>query len=495
MNQELLTRAAAPGNPIRHPETARLCDLSALDMLVLLRNKDICAEELLRDHLERIAVVNPHVNALVTLADEGALLRQARAIDNAWMKGMWQGALHGLPVSQKDLTATQGLRTTFGSLVFKDHVPSHDALIAQRCAEAGALMIGKSNTPEFGAGSHTFNEVFGVTRNPWDTTKSAGGSSGGTAVSIACGMNPVACGSDMGGSLRNPAAWNNVVGLRPSPGRVPRVPDANGWMTLGVDGPMGRTVADTALLLSVIAGPSGATATEINEPGALFARPLGRDFKGTKVAISTGIPGVPIDPEILQVVQAQARVFEALGCIVEFVDADFSGAEEAFRAERAWIMGGLVDSLPEPSRQLLKDEVHDEYRLFRSLSAADLSRVFQLKTALFQRMKAFLDRYDFYVLPTCQMHPFPAEQRWPEQFMGQHYGNYIDWMRQCWYLSSTEHPVLAVPCGFSALGLPIGLQIAGRFRDEWSLLQFGHAYEMATQHGRLRPPLVTTLTH
>lgn len=494
MNQTLLTgnKMAEQNKPLI--KSTDLCDLSALDMLALLRNKEISAVELLQDHLQRIRQVNPRVNALVTLVDEDILLQQARAIDNGWMKGVWQGCLHGLPVSQKDLTATKGVRTTFGSRAFTDYVPTADALIVQRCTQAGALMIGKSNTPEFGAGSHTFNDVFGATLNPWDTTKSAGGSSGGTAVSIACGMNPVACGSDMGGSLRNPAAWNNVVGLRPSPGRVPRVPDANGWMTLGVDGPMGRTVADTALLLSAIAGPSAATPTEINEAGARFALPLQHDFKGCKLAISAGIPGIPVDPEIMTMVQAQAAIFDAMGLEVELMDVDFGHVEEVFRSERAWIMGGLVDSLPEHLRPLLKDEVHDEYRLYRSLSAGDLSRIFQQKTELFQRMKRFLDQYDFYVLPSCQMHPFPASQRWPNQFMGQDYGNYIDWMRQSWYLSSTEHPVLALPCGFSASGMPVGLQVVGRFRDEWSLLQFGHAYEMATQHGRTRPPLLSALT-
>ncbi|CAB3717526.1 Acylamidase [Paraburkholderia sediminicola] len=467
-----------------------LCDLSALTLLDLQRKKEVSAVDILNSHLSRIEAVNPQVNALVTIADESALRNRAAEIDAQWARGVWQGPLHGLPVSQKDLTATRGVRTTFGSKAFARHIPEHSALIARRCDAAGALMIGKSNTPEFGAGSHTFNEVFGVTRNPWDLSKSAGGSSGGAAASVACGMNPLACGSDMGGSLRNPAAWNAVVGLRPSPGRVPRAPDPNGWATLGVDGPMARNVADTALLLSAIAGPSGETATEITEPGSRFAQPLQRDFRGTRVAMSVQLAGLAVDPEIQRTVQAQAAVFESMGCEVEFADPDLGDAEDVFRIERAWMIGSLVDRLDAEARAQLKPEIEAECRLHRSLSAADLGDMFARKTALFERMRRFMDNHAYYVLPATQMLPFDADLRWPTEFMGTHYDSYIDWMRICWHLSSTESPVLAMPCGFSVSGLPIGLQIAGRFRDDWGLLQFGHAYEAAAAHRTIRPPLI-----
>ncbi|MFM0356029.1 amidase family protein [Paraburkholderia nemoris] len=468
-----------------------LCDLSALTLLELQRKKEVSAVDILDAHLSRIEAVNPQVNALVTIADESALRNRAAEIDAQWARGVWQGPLHGLPVSQKDLTATRGVRTTFGSKAFEHHVPEHSALIARRCDAAGALMIGKSNTPEFGSGSHTFNDVFGVTRNPWDLSKSAGGSSGGAAASVACGMNPLACGSDMGGSLRNPAAWNAVVGLRPSPGRVPRAPDSNGWGTLGVDGPMARNVADTALLLSAISGPSGETATEITEPGSRFAQPLQRDFRGTRVAMSIQLAGLAVDPEIQRTVQAQAAVFESMGCEVVFADPDLGDAEDVFRIERAWMIGSLVDRLDAEARAQLKPEIEAECRLHRSLSAADLGDMFARKTALFERMRRFMDNHAYYVLPATQMLPFDADLRWPTEFMGTRYDSYIDWMRICWYLSSTESPVLAMPCGFSDSGLPIGLQIAGRFRDEWSLLQFGHAYETAAAHRTIRPPLIS----
>ncbi|MDT8842947.1 amidase family protein [Paraburkholderia fungorum] len=469
---------------------SELCDLSALTLLDLQRKKTVSAVEILNAHLSRIHAVNPQVNALVTLADEATLKSRAADIDALWARGVWQGPLHGLPVSQKDLTATRGVRTTFGSKIFEHHVPEHSALIARRCDAAGALMIGKSNTPELGSGSHTFNDVFGVTRNPWDLSKSAGGSSGGAAVSVACGMNPLACGSDMGGSLRNPAAWNAVVGLRPSPGRVPRAPDSNGWATLGVDGPMARDVADTALLLSAISGPSGETATEISEPGSRFAQPLQRDFRGTRIAMSVQLAGLAVDPEIQRSVQAQAAIFESMGCEVEFADPDLGDAEDVFRIERAWMIGSLVDRLDADARAQLKPEIEAECRLHRSLSAADLGDMFVRKTALFERMRRFMDNHAYYVLPATQMLPFDADLRWPTEFMGTRYDSYIDWMRICWYLSSTESPVLALPCGFSASGLPIGLQIAGRFRDDWGLLQFGHAYEAAAAHERIRPPLI-----
>lgn len=467
-----------------------LCESSATTLLEMQRKREVSATEILDAHLARIEAVNSRVNALVTLGDHEALRARAQAIDARWAQGEWQGPLHGLPVSQKDLTATRGVRTTFGSKAFEHHVPEHSALIVRRCDAAGALMIGKSNTPEFGAGSHTFNDVFGMTRNPWDLSKSAGGSSGGAAASVVCGMNPLACGSDMGGSLRNPAAWNGVVGLRPSPGRVPRAPDLNAWATLGVDGPMARNVEDTALLLSAIAGPSGETATELGETGAMFARPLQRDFRGVRVAFSAGLAGVPVEPEIQRTVQDQARVFESLGCEVVFADPDLADAEDVFRIERAWMIGTLVQQLDARSQALLKPEIEEECRLHRSLSAADLGRMFVRKTALFQRMREFMNTHPFYVLPTTQILPFDVDLRWPASFVGQSCTSYIDWMRICWYLSSTESPVLAVPCGFSATGLPIGMQIAGRFRDDWGVLQLGHAYEKAAAHRPARPPVV-----
>ncbi|WP_051390744.1 amidase [Paraburkholderia mimosarum] len=473
-------------------EIDSLCDLSALSLLELQRKREVSAAEILDAHLDRIEAVNPRVNALVTTGDPEQLRARAREIDARWARGEWQGTLHGLPVSQKDLTATRGVRTTYGSKAFEHHVPDHSALIVRRCDAAGALMIGKSNTPEFGAGSHTFNDVFGVTRNPWDPGKSAGGSSGGAAASVACGMNPLACGSDMGGSLRNPAAWNGIVGLRPSPGRVPRAPDLNGWTTLGVDGPMARNVADTALLLSAIAGPSGEIATELGEPGSVFARPLQRDFRGVRMAFSQNLAGLPVDPEIQRMVHAQAAVFESLGCEVAFADPDLADAEDVFRMERAWMIGTLAQQFDAQAQSLLKPEIEDECRLHRSMSAADLGQMFVRKTALFQRMREFMNQHSFYVLPATQMHPFDASLRWPESFMGQRFTTYIDWMRICWYLSSTEAPLLAVPCGFSASGLPVGMQIAGRYRDDWGVLQLGHAYEQAAAHSLPRPPVIGT---
>jgi amidase len=467
-----------------------LCEASAISLLELQRKREISTLDILDAHLARIAAVNPQVNALVTLGDIDTLRTRASEIDARWARGEWQGVLHGLPVSQKDLTATRGVRTTYGSKAFEQYVPTQSALIVRRCDAAGALMIGKSNTPEFGAGSHTFNSVFGVTRNPWDLGKSAGGSSGGAAASLACGMNPLACGSDMGGSLRNPAAWNNVVGLRPSPGRVPRAPDLNGWATLGVDGPMARNVADTALLLSAIAGPSGETAAELGEPGKLFAQPLERDFRGVRVAFSANLAGLPVDPEIERTVRAQVAIFESLGCEVVFADPDLADAEDVFRMERAWMIGTLFDQLDAEQQSFLKPEILDEYRLHRSMSAADLGQMFVRKTALFQRMRAFMNEHAFYVLPATQMHPFDAALRWPASFMNQTYTRYIDWMRICWYLSSTESPVLAVPCGFSASGLPIGMQIVGRYRDDWGVLQLGHAYERAAAHSLRLPPVL-----
>ena len=255
-----------------------LCFLSAVEMASLIRKKKLSAREVTDAHLKQIERVNPKVNAIVTLVGEQAL-ENARRADEMQARGAMLGALHGLPVVHKDLFETKGIRTTFGSRIFKENVPERDAIIVERINGAGVICVGKSNTPEFGTGSQTFNAVFGSTKNPYDLTKTCGGSSGGAAVSLACGMVPIADGSDSGGSLRNPASFCNVVGLRPAPGRVPTFAQGNAWLTIAVQGPMARTVSDVALLLSVIAGPDPRCVISINEPGSRFASNLNRNFK------------------------------------------------------------------------------------------------------------------------------------------------------------------------------------------------------------------------
>ncbi len=466
-----------------------ICFLNATELAQRIRTRELSCVEVMQAHLNQIERVNPQVNAIVTLLPEQAL-EQAHAADQAVARGDALGPLHGLPIAHKDLVATKGIRTTLGSPIFRDWVPEHDALIIQRLRKAGTITIGKTNTPEFGAGSQTFNPVFGATRNPYDVSKTCGGSSGGAAVALACGMIPIADGSDMGGSLRNPASFCNVVGLRPSPGRVPNLPTEDGWETLGVSGPMARTVADAALLLSAIAGPDHRSPISIDQPSSIFAQPLERDFRGTRIAWSRDFGGLPIDPRVTAVIDAQQPTFAALGCIVEEADPGWEGADNAFKTWRAWSFelgrGRLLDT----HRDQLKDTVIWNIEEGRRLTGPQLAKAQRERTALFQRLAQFMERYEFLILPVCQVLPFDVEIPYPTSINGLELDTYIDWMRSCYYVSVTGHPAISVPCGFSPEGLPVGVQIVGRHRDELGVLQLAHAFEQATGFGRRRPDIV-----
>ena len=329
---------------------------SAVELVDLIRTQRVSTLEVVNAHLERISQVNQTLNAIVTLVTNTAR-EQAREADAAILRGDPVGPLHGLPVAHKDLTPTKGIRTTFGSTVFKDFVPDNDALIVKRLRAAGAITIGKTNTPEFGAGSQTFNEVFGTTLNPYNTSKTCGGSSGGAAVALASGMVPLADGSDLGGSLRNPASFCNVVGFRPSPGRVPVWPSQVAWFPMGVQGPMARTVADVALTLSAIAGPDKRVPLSLLEPGTIFKRPLARDFDGTYVAWGGDLVGLPFDPRVKATVDAHRGTFEMLGCIVEERAPDLTDAETIFKVWRAWYFELCYGALLDEHRAIMKDTV------------------------------------------------------------------------------------------------------------------------------------------
>jgi amidase len=460
-------------------------------MAALIRGKQLSAREVMSAHLRRIEQVNPKVNAIVTLVAEQAL-ENARRADEAQAHGEPLGPLHGLPVAHKDLFETAGIRTTFGSPLFRENVPTQNALTVARIQKAGAISVGKTNTPEFGAGSQTFNTVFGPTLNPYDLTKTCGGSSGGAAVSLACGMVPLADGSDSGGSLRNPAAFCGVVGLRPAPGRVPEAAIANAWSTLSVAGPMARTVADVALLLSVIAGPDAACPISITEPGSSLAGNLDRDFRGVRVAWFRNLGGVPFDRRILQAVNAQRRVFEDLGCVVEEAEPDFSGADEAFHTLRAWGFVANLGDLAKQHSDQIKETILWEVDRGSNLTASDLARAEALHTALWQRMRLFLEKYDYFILPTTQVPPFDVNQPYVTEIEGTRLETYIDWMKSCYWISILETPAISVPCGFTPEGLPVGIQIVGRHRDEWSVLQMAHAFESVTRTKSQRTAIVTS---
>jgi amidase len=469
-------------------DTSDLCQLTAVEMARLIRAKEVSARDVVAAHLDRIDRVNPGVNAIVTRVVEPAIDR-ARAADEAFARGEAVGPLHGLPVAHKDLQLTKGIRTTYGSPIFKDFVPAEDSLVVERMRAAGAIVVGKTNTPEFGAGSQTFNPVFGATLNPYDHTKTCGGSSGGAAVALACGMVPLADGTDMGGSLRNPASFCGVVGLRPSPGRVPTWPSRLGWSTLSVDGPMGRTVADVALLLSAIAGPDPRSPIAQHEPGARFALPLDRAFGGVRLAWWTDLGGVPVDARVRAVVDAQRPMFDTLGCCVEEAEPDLHDADEIFKALRAFSFATGLGPMLSPHRDRVKDTILWEIDRGERLTATAIGRAELTRTELFHRMRTFMDRYEFFVLPTVQVPPFDVTQPYVTEISGTAMETYIDWMKSCYYISVTGHPAISVPAGFTDDGLPIGIQIVGRHQDDWGVLQLAHAFE----HARERFPAPTVI--
>ena len=480
--------AAVPGYAMPH-SSDEICFMRAVDMVDAIRSKKVSAREVMQAHLKQIHQVNAKVNAMVTLVDEEQLMAQAAGADEALAKGKWLGPLHGLPVAVKDLHETRGIRTTFGSPLHKDYVPDFDCRVVQREKEAGAIVLGKTNVPEVGLGSQTFNPVFGATHNPYDTTKTCGGSTGGGVVAVACGMAPLADGSDMGGSLRNPPNFCNMVGIRTSPGRVPNVPTNLGWSTLSVPGPVARNVTDCAYFLSVLAGYDQHSPISIEQPGAPFAQPLGRSFKGVRVAMFRDM-GLPWDPEVKSAVKAQRKVFEELGCIVEEAEPDFTDANEAFLAWRHWSVELGYGDLIATHGDELNEYVHWHVEEGRKLTGPYLSRIEAKRTALYQRLCNFKGEYEFFVLPVNQVLPFDVNTHYPTEIAGVKMENYMAWMKSAYFISAAGNPAMSVPCAFSSGGLPIGIQIVGRHHDDWGVLQLGYAFEQATGVGRRRPGVV-----
>ena len=461
---------------------------AATELANQIATKQLSAREVVTAHLERIEAVNPKVNAVVTVVADQALEAASRA-DDALARGADIGPLHGLPVVHKDLHETAGIRTTMGSPLFADWVPDRNALIVQRLVDAGAITVGKSNTPEFGAGSQTFNTVFGATRNPYDLTRTCGGSSGGAAVALAAGMVPIADGSDMGGSLRNPASFCNVVGFRPSPGRVPAWPSATGWSTLSVQGPMARTVSDVALMLSAISGADRRAPVSLPDSAHQFGRDLHRDLTGTRIAWSPRLGDLPVDSEVVAVMDSCRSVFEALGCEVLDADPDLSEADEVFQTLRAAQFEAGLGHLADAHPGQVKDTVVWNIEKGRSLSGPDIGRAERTRTTIFGHFSDFMTDFDLLVLPVSQVPPFPIDTEWVAEVDGTAMETYIDWMKSCLRITVTGHPAISVPAGFTPGGLPVGLQLVGRHLDDFGVLQFAHAFEQAQPVGLTRPVL------
>jgi amidase len=454
---------------------------TAREMADAIRARRISARELLELHLARIAERNPELNAIVSLDVERARAGAAAA-DEHLASGRPVGPLHGLPFAFKDTHAVAGWRTTYGSSLFADNVPAADELIVERIRRAGVVTIGRTNVPEFAAGSHTFNTIFGTTLNPVDPNRSAGGSSGGAAAALASGMVPLADGSDMGGSLRNPASFCGVVGLRPSLGRVPEWPKQNQWESTSVGGPMARNVGDLALLLSAIAGPDPRAPLALGDPGSAFAPPLSGTLRGLRVAWSLDLGGAfDVDAEVAAVVERAGRVFARSGAAVFSAWPDLSVAEDTFRTLRAWHFqasyGALLARHPEAFKQSLADNI----RAGESLTGADVARAYAQRTRLAETMRTFFTGYDVLVLPVSQVPPFPADQEFPTEINGRPMATYLDWMRSAYFITVTGCPAISVPAGTTPGGLPVGIQIVAPHGADRRLLEVAAAFEEATQ--------------
>lgn len=476
------------------PTITDICFLTATQIAQHIRSKQLSCTEVMQAHLSQIYRINPAVNAIVTYHPEQAL-EAAKTADTAIANGDPIGALHGLPTAHKDLTDTAGVRTTYGSPIYANHIPKQDALIVERLKNAGAISVGKTNTPEFGAGSQTFNPVFGATLNPYDLSKTCGGSSGGAAVALACGMVPIADGSDLGGSLRNPANFCNIVGFRTSIGRIPVWPSPLPWSLLSVQGPMARTVQDTALMLSAIAGPDTRSPISLSEPGSTFnpiTHPLERQFNGVRIAWSSNMNGLPIDHRITSVMESQRSTFQALGCQIQDACPDFTHANEVFMTMRAASMAATRAELLHTHPDQLKDTVIWNIQEGLKLTAADIGQAEIKRAALYHHIRQFMQEYEFMVFPVSQHPPFDITQPYLTEINGTQMQTYIDWMRSCYYITAAGNPAISVPCGFTEDGLPVGIQIVGRHQSERSVLQLAYAFQQATNIWKQRPPITQT---
>jgi amidase len=483
--------------PFATQSLANMTEVNTLDDLTfapattvrdLMWRRVVSAREVTEHALNQIERVNPQVNAFVTVCADEALAA-ADESDKRLARGTPIGPLDGIPVGVKDLFDTAGVRTTRGATIYAEHVPQSDHLIVEREKRAGAIILGKTNTPEFGAGAQTFNRVFGVTRNPYDLSKTCGGSSGGSAVALSCGMVPLADGSDFGGSLRAPAAWCNIVGMRPSPGRVPTWPTRLPWSTLSVDGPMARTVADIALFLQALAGPDPRSPIGIESSPDAFAAPLARNMAGVKVAFSTDLGYLPVDNEVAAICTRACEAFSALGAEVHEAHPDFAGASDIFKTLRAEKFAIDRDDDMREHRNELKQTIIDNVEAGWRLGGLDPAKAEEARGKLWHQVREFMNDFDVMVTPVNPVSPFPADQETLLEINGKQLETYVDWGALRHVVSIVGLPSISVPVGFTSTGLPVGLQITGRHHGDFALLQIAHAFEMVTQHWRKHPAI------
>jgi amidase len=482
--------------------TTDLPELLAMDAGTLARTikaKQVSCRRVMEEFLDHIDRINPKVNAIVSLQDRETLFKQADERDAQLVRGEYLGWLHGFPQAIKDLTATKGILTTQGSPLLRDFIPQTDALVVERMKKSGAIIIGKTNTPEFGLGSQTYNNVFGTTLNAYDQQKTAGGSSGGASVSVALHMQVVADGTDFGGSLRNPPAFNNLFGFRPSYGRVPSGPADEVFVRqFGYPGPIGRTVSDVALLLSVMAGPDPRDPLLIEQDPNVFLEPLKRDFQNIRIAWLGDFDGyLAMEPGVLELCRDSLKVFESIGCKVEQAEPDYPSEKRwaSFVTLRHWLTAGSLGHFyHDPvKREQMKPEAQWEVEAGLRLSAMDIYRASADRSAVYQATNRLFRQYDYLLLPTSQVFPFAADVHWPQEINGRKMDSYHRWMEVCSFATLTGCPVISVPVGFNRDGLPMGMQIIGRNHADLAVLQLAYAYEQATQWVSKHPP--TLLSH
>ncbi len=476
---------------------SKISDIVLMDGVGLsraIKSKQVSCVEVMTAYLDHIDVFNPRVNAIISMQPRETSMAQAKERDTQLARGEYLGWMHGFPHAVKDNMPVKGMPFTRGSALFKDFIAPADAIVVERMRGAGAIIIGKTNLPEFALGSQTHNSVFGTTLNPYDLSKTCGGSSGGAGVAVALRMLPVASGTDTNGSLRNPSAFNNVLALRPAYGRVPaEAPDVfNSGMSMV--GPMARTVADLALLLSVQAGYDARVPLSVHQDPAQFAMPLRGDIKGKRIAWGGDLFAqiMPFEAGVLDLCRGALETIQQLGCSVEEAVPDFP-IEQLFakmQVLRAWQLGAtLIDLHKEPAKRgQLSEEARFEMETFLNLSAADIVAAATLRSGWYQAVRRFFEKYDYFVLPSAQVFPFDAKTHWPPEIAGRKMDVYYRWMEVMVPVTMSGCPAVNVPAGFNAAGLPMGLQIMASNHAERDCLELAYAYDEATRWVEKRPP-------
>lgn len=473
--------------------TEDLCYMPAYAIADLVKTNKVSPTEVVRTFLKRIEKINPSINAYCTVAEEQAL-NAAVELEEIIKAGMAPGPLAGVPVSIKDVTLTKGIRTTFGSLLYKDYVPEVDSLVVERLKAAGAIIMGKTNTPEFAAGGSTYNDLFGPTRTPYNTAYNSGGSSGGSAAAVAAGLCAAAEGNDLGGSLRIPASFCGIVGMRPSPGRIPFYPNDLYWDTMSLEGPMARNVEDLALMFDVLAGPDRRSPVALMPKESSFFESVKQNLSNKcnfKIAWSDNLNLTPVDHEVLEVARRSIKTFEQLGCTVTEKSPDFSGLQETAAVLRGVRYAALYqDELEKPEfLELVNPNIIGNARQGLALTAAAIAKADQHRSRLWQQMLGFFEQYDLIAVPTVPIKPFPADTEYPTEINGQEMKSYIDWIMLTYAFSVTGLPALSIPCGWTEEGFPVGLQLAGKPGGERELLIAAACFEKHSPWQDRRPPL------